>query len=132
MSWLQTSLVVSVRFCGHGLDELWRWLEARNEQGWLEKWDDSSFTHTALPDYLPSSSPSSLLALLSICIFLKTKPNSDAARCAESSSEIWVSLLCCMYIKVLAQVADEGALILFIFSHLAFPMLKSGLLDGKK
>lgn len=69
-----------------------------------------------------------LLALLSIRIFLKTKQNPDAANCAESSLDLWVSLLCCTNIKVLSQVANESALILFIFSHPAFPALELGFL----
>jgi len=135
MWWLQTGLSVLVRFWGCGFADLQRWLEVRGERGWLRKCDGCrgcSFAHAAVLDHPPLSRPTFLLALLSIPIFLKTKPNPDAANCAKASLDIWVSLLCCTYIKVLAQVANESALILFIFSHPAFRTLESGFLDVKR
>lgn len=63
---------------------------------------------------------------------LKTKPNPGVASCVELSLNIWISLLCRTHTKLLVQVANESALVLFIFSHPAFPVLESGVLDVKR
>lgn len=97
--------------------------------GWLQ---GLQFRPTAGLDHLPF-----VLTFLPSCSsqhlhLLKTKPNPDVASCVELSLNIWISLLCCTHTKVLVQVANESALILFIFSHPAFPVLESGVLDVKR
>lgn len=109
----------------------------RHQQGWK----GVMAAGTAASSYSWAGPPPFVLTFLPPCSspfkkvhlhLLKTKPNPGVASCVELSLNIWISLLCRTHTKLLVQVANESALVLFIFSHPAFPVLESGVLDVKR